>query len=406
MPEITVRPATTDDLDTIAHLRSLGFGGDEAEVRTNLENNPRYNYRHIVMADIEGQSVGTACVFPTQMWLSGVPVEMGAVAGVTTHPNHRNKGVFAAMMRYLIDRMAHEELAISALFPASHAIYQKFGYAPAAIWQAYSIKPENLLLFTGANQVRPFEPTDLPTIRSIYRGGQLSRADGRLTRLTAWWDSLVSEKNRTGNNYIVVYDDEGVEGYLKYTITDEKVLKVREMLVYSDAAYRGLWSYMAAQPDVVSIDYIAPADEPVFHLLNIPGDSHGGNRGWIFDDIYHGTSTFMLRIVNVVEALTSRFYPQDMMGNRILKIYDPQIPANEKPIKFRLVDGRPETEPAEDQTPQIETDMVTFSQIFCGFLSPEKARGLGKLQTDDESVSWLSKAMKTRPLYIHHGDWF
>ncbi|MFQ5577834.1 MAG: enhanced intracellular survival protein Eis [Anaerolineae bacterium] len=404
--EITVRQAAADDLDAIAHLKSIGFGRGITAARADLETNPRYSPRDFVLAEINGQPVGTGCAFATQMWLSGVPLQMGAVAGVTTHPNYRNRGVCRAMMEYLVAKMARDGMAISALFPIAHSIYQKLGYAAAAVWHAYSIKPDNLPPLPEKEHVRPFEPDDLPALRSIYRGSELSQADGRLTRSTAWWERLVSDKYRTGSNHIVVFDDGGVEGYLKYTVTADNILDVAEMFVYSDAAYRGLWGHMAARPGITAIACLTPANDPLFHLLNTPADSQGGNRGWVFDDIFHATSSFMLRIIDLPEALTSRFYPHNMMGNRVLKIHDPHIPANQTPLRFRIVDGRPETQPAGNNPPQIETDIGTFSQIFCGFLLPEQARRLKRLHADDETVAWLGKAMATRPLYIQPGDWF
>ncbi len=402
--EIIVRPAKTSDLDAVARLHTLAWGGDEPERRSFVESNPRYSYRNIVTATLNGETVGAACAFPTQMWLSGVPVQMSAVGSVVTHPDHRRKGVFKAMMEYLLHRMAQEGVAVSALFPASHDLYQQFSYAAAANWHAYNIEANNLPAFAEAEAVRPFEMEDLPVIRSIYRGGQLSQNDGRLSRSNSWWDHLVSEKYRSGNKRIVVYDADGVEGYLKYTL-NENTLHVNEMLVSDDAAWRGLWGFLAAQ-SVQAIEYVAPPDDPIFHLLKVPADHHGGNRGWIFNDIYHTTSSFMLRIIDLTEALTSRFYPQNMMGNRVLKIHDPLIPANSQLVNFRIVDGRPDTLPVDAQPPQIESDIATFSQIFCGYLSPETARKLGKLQADDESAAWLGKAMALKPLYIHSGDWF
>ncbi|HEY85157.1 MAG TPA: GNAT family N-acetyltransferase [Chloroflexi bacterium] len=404
--EIIVKPAKISDLDTVARLRALAFGGNEIEARTYVESNPRYNYRHIVVADLDGETVGTACAFPTQMWLSGVPVQMGAVGGVVTHPDHRRKGVFKAMMETLLNRMAQEGAAVSALFPASHDLYQQFSYAAAANWRAYNIEAKNLPPFAEAEAVRPFEMEDLPTIRSIYRGGELSQNDGRLSRANSWWDHLVSKKYRSGDKHIVVYDADGVEGYLKYTLGEKNTLRVDEMLVSDDAAYRGLWGFIAAQPNIQTIEYVAPPEDPIFHLLKVPTDRHGGNRGWIFNDIYHATASFMLRIIDLTEALTSRFYPQNMMGNRILKIHDPHIPSNSQLVNFRIVDGRPDTLPVDAQPPQIESDIATFSQIFCGYLSPETARKLGKLKADDESAAWLGKAMALKPLYIHSGDWF
>ena len=405
--EIIVRPARITDLDTVARLHTLAWGGSEAETRAFIESNPRYNYRHIVTADLDGETVGTAGAFPTQMWLSGVPVQMGAVGGVVTHPDHRRKGVFKAMMKYLLRRMAQEGAAISALFPASHTLYRQFSYAAAANWRAYTLMPANLPAFAEADAVRPFEMEDLPVIRSIYRGGQLSQNDGRLSRSNSWWNHLVSEKYRRDNKHIVVYDAEGVEGYLKYTLGAENTLRVDEMLVSDDAAWRGLWGFLAAQ-SAQSIEYLAPPDDSLLHLPKEPASAGNSNGWWMpdFQEVYRATTSFMLRIIDLKEALTSRFYPQNMMGNRVLKIHDPLISANNQLVNFRIVDGRPDTLPVDSQPPQIESDIATFSQIFCGYLSPETARKLGKLQADDESVDWLGKAMALKPLYIHSGDWF
>jgi len=405
--EIIVRQATNDDLDTIGQIMAAGFGGDASQWRANLEGNPRYGVNNMVIAEIDGQPVGNATSFSTQMWLSGVPLQMGAVADVVTLPAFQNQGVASTMMQHLLQKMADQGMAISVLFPASYGIYSRCGYADAAVWHAYSIEPNNVIITSEAEQVRPFVDDDLATIRSLYRGSQLSQADGRLTRSNAWWDSLVTLPHRTGPNHIVVYDgDMGMEGYLKYSLTEDKGLKVREMFVHSDAAYRGLWSHLAGQPDVTRIEYLASADDPILHLLKEPRDSAGGNRGWIFNDIYHATSATMLRIIDLSEALTSRFYPHNMMGNRVIQLSDPNLSANQELINFRIVDGRPDIIPVEGQPPQIESDVATFSQVFCGFLSPEMARRLGKLQADDDTIEWLSKAMATKPLFIHADDWF
>jgi hypothetical protein len=95
-----------------------------------------------------------------------------------------------------------------------------------------------------------------------------------------------------------------------------------------------------------------------------------------------------------------------MMGNRVLKVHDPKIPQNEAPINFRIVDGRPDILPIEGKEPDLETDIVTFSQIYCGFLPPDTARRLGRLKADDDTIAWIERAMRTNPLYIHPGDWF
>jgi hypothetical protein len=95
-----------------------------------------------------------------------------------------------------------------------------------------------------------------------------------------------------------------------------------------------------------------------------------------------------------------------MSGERAIKLTDPHIPTNEEPLIFRLVDGRAETRPAENRKPDLETDIGSFSQILCGYLTPLDARRLGRLQADEDTCSWLNQALVDSPLYIQSGDWF
>jgi predicted acetyltransferase len=114
----------------------------------------------------------------------------------------------------------------------------------------------------------------------------------------------------------------------------------------------------------------------------------------------------MGRIINLPLALTTRFYTRGLSGERVIRVKDPLIPTNEAPILFRLVDGRAETRAADGRSPQIETDITTLTQVMCGYLSPQDARRLGRLQTDEDTCSWLAKAIVDSPLYIQAGDWF
>ena len=153
--EITVRPATTADLDRIAHIRAMAFEGDQASIRAGLDDNPRYNHSHYVLAEMDGRPVGTAAAFPTQMWISGVPIQMGAVADVATLPDYQNRGVATAMMERLLKNLAGDGVAISVLFPGVQGLYRRLGYADAAVWHDYSLAPGNVPAFEEGQQCSP-----------------------------------------------------------------------------------------------------------------------------------------------------------------------------------------------------------------------------------------------------------
>jgi predicted acetyltransferase len=402
---VTIRPILPDELEAVAYVRAVGFGAETEKVLAVLQNNPRYNFSHVIVAEYEGEIIGSTTIIPAQMWLSGVPVNVGAVSGVTVLPKFRKQGVAARMMEFAIVRMFADGRALSVLFPSSQKYYRQFGYGTIGDLHAYRINPNNLTVSTEGHRVRPFTPDDLRIMRVIYKG-QLTWHNGWFTRSNEWWDRIIKRWPK-----IIVYDNDGmIEGYYSYEVktakSGERVLHIKEFFAAEDEAYRGLISYLAVQNEADVIEYLAPPDMPLRHSMHQPREDHAQNRGWIFNDLCHITPGVMGRIINLPSALTTRFYTRGVSGERVLKMTDPLIPTNEEPLVFRLVDGRAETKPADSREPQIETDIVTFSQVLCGYLKATDARRLGRFNASDDTCAWLDKIIVDTPLYIQAGDWF
>ena len=402
---VIVRPAAAGDLATIAQLRAEGFGGTEERALNHIKNNPRYDIEHMIVAEYEYNVVGTGTAFPAKMWLSGVPLDVGAVAAITVLPKYQNMGIAAKIMRFLIARMHQQEQALSLLFPFSHKYYSQFGYGTVSDLYAYRIDPNNLIVSEKGHNVRPFTLDDLPVIRVLYKG-QLTWRNGWFTRSNEWWDKIISEWPK-----IMVYDDgDMVGGFFSYEISTQqdgtRVLQIKEFFAAEPEALQGLVSYLGAQSTADVIEYLAPADTPLRHCLRQPIAVDAKNRGWIFNDLCHITPGPMARIITLPKALTTRFYTRGMSGVKVFKVSDPLIPANEAPLAFRLVDGRAETHPAENHTPDIETDITTLTQVLCGYMKAMDAYRLGRFKTSEDTASWIDKIFVDSPLYIQAGDWF
>jgi predicted acetyltransferase len=395
-----------DEMEAVAHVRAIGFGGDKERALKALQTNPRYNSSHIIVADYEGQIVGTATVFPAQMWLSGVPVSVGAIAGVTVLPEFRQSGVAAKLMNFLVLRSFNEGYALSVLFPFSHKYYQQFGYRTVSDMHVYRFHRQNLnITAEESRQVRPFAPDDLRMMRVMYKG-QLTWHNGWLTRSEAWWDRLIQSWPN-----LMVFDNNGmIDGYYAYKIkvneNNEPVLNIKELFAADGLAYRALVGHLAVQNEADIIQYLAPADTLLRHSLRQPIAHNAQNHGWIFNDLCYVTPGPMARIINLPKALTSRFYTRGMSGERVFRVADPLIPANEAPLTFRLVDGRAETKAAADAKIQVETDIATLSQILCGYMKAIDAYRLGLLNASEDTCTWLDKIIVDSPLYVQPGDWF
>ncbi|HRV91475.1 MAG TPA: GNAT family N-acetyltransferase [Anaerolineae bacterium] len=403
---VIVRPAQSNEEEIIAQIRAIGFGHDKNKTLAALRSDPRYDLSDVLVAEFGGKVVGTATVFPAKMWLSGVPVKVGAVAGVSVLPEFRRKGIGAKMMRFAILRAYSDRQAMSALFPFSHKYYNKFDYKTVGDLHAYMLHRTNIMAtYTGPGQVRPFHPNDLRIIRVMYKG-QMTWHNGWFTRTDAWWDKLIKSWSK-----IVVFDHDGmIEGYIAYDLRtnskNESVLHIKEMFAPEGPAYQALSSYLATQTEADVIEYLAPPNTLLRHSLRQPVAHNAQNRGWLFNDLCHITPGPVARIIHVPEAFTARFYTRGMSGERVFKITDPLLPANEEPIRFRLVDGRPETQLASDAKIQVETDIGTLTQVLCGYLKAKDANLLGRFKASEDTCSWLDQIIADSPLYIQGGDWF
>lgn len=406
LDDVTIRPIQPDELPAVAAMRAAGFGTNPEQTLVRMQNNPRYNASHVLVAEHAGALVGTGTVFPAQMWLSGVPMDVGAVAGVTVPTDYRQNGIAAKLMRHAISQMYANGRALSALFPFSHQYYGGLGYGTIGDLHAYSFTPGNVAVTGTTVNVRAFEPGDLPMMRAVYKG-QMTWHNGWFTRSNDWWANIVERWPQ-----IMVYDNDGfIDGYFIYQTSSSgdggRVLEIKEFFSAEPEAYQGLMGWLAAMPDIDRIDYMAPADTPLRNSLVQPYAAGGQNRGWIFNDLCHVTPGPMGRIINLAKAFTTRFYTRGVSGELTFKVTDPLIPANEEPIVFRLVDGRAETRPAEGNlSAAIETDITTLTQILCGYMKAVDARKLGRFATDEDTCSWLDKIIVDSPLFIQAGDWF
>jgi len=402
---VTIRPMQPQELDDVANLRLVGFGGEQEQAKIRLQENPRYDFSHIFVAEHNGQLVGTATVFPAKMWLSGVPLSVGAVAGVAVLPEFRNNGIAAKLMTASILDMHAQEHALSALYPFSHSYYHRFNYATISDLHVYRISPDNIAITGNVENVRPFVPDDLPMLRATYKG-QLTWHNGWFTRNNEWWDKIVER----WLNFMVFDNDGWIEGYFSYFYSTDKdgnkIMAIKEFFAAEPEAYQAMMGYLAQQNIVDIIEFLAPSDTLLRHSLKEPVAYDALNRSWIFNDLCHVTAGPMGRIINLHKALTTRFYTRGMSGERVFKVTDPIISVNEAPFVFRLVDGRAETRPAHGKAIQVETDIATLTQVMCGYMKAKDARLLGRFRTDEDTASWLDQIIVDTPLNIQAGDWF
>jgi predicted acetyltransferase len=153
------------------------------------------------------------------------------------------------------------------------------------------------------------------------------------------------------------------------------------------------------------VRFLAPADYPLHLFLKEPRER--GYRRLFFE--YKSFSTvasgFMLRVINVRDALSRLKHSTESPADVVMKINDGNLPPNSRP--FNLHVHRGETAIDETRLPvQFEADIEAFSQIYSGFLKPSDAVKYGFASGDAEVLPKLDELFRAPSPFIYQFDIF
>lgn len=410
------RGITEAEIPVAAEIQSRAFRTQVENYLTNYREGGRYDWRAVrVLENQEGRPVAALSLFERMMSLNGGEIAAGLIASVGVPPEERRRGYANRLMRGALEELYEQQIPVSLLFPFSTAFYRRLGYALVNLNWFLDIPPRYLPDFPERLAVRRALPDDDGAIRACYeRAREQPRHNGWLRRTSWEWEKRVAGPERE----VVVYPADGtIEGYLVYTLTPDfqqsiTTVKVIEWVSATDGAWRGLTGFLSTLGDQVrAIAYNAPRGSPLVLALQEPYSEGGRSAEFVFYQVARLVSGFMLRVVHLPRALQTRRFPATVTGEILLRVDDAQLPANAEALRVRFANGAAEVAPADGSFQRgkpgtVETDIATFSQLFCGFASAEAARTTGHLQADDSTCALLTSAFAAAPLYLHRADWF
>ena len=113
---------------------------------------------------------GVYAVYPLTLVVPGAdagttPVPCAGLSWVGVHPDHRRRGVLAAMMRHHLEQVHEEEgTFVSALHASEPAIYGRFGYGSASLEQEVKLGRGTTLTAPGLDDEAATVTTQLTTL--------------------------------------------------------------------------------------------------------------------------------------------------------------------------------------------------------------------------------------------------
>jgi len=239
-----------------------------------------------------------------ESWFGGRAVPTAGIAGVTVGAEHRGAGLLSGLFDEMLSAVRGEGAVISTLYPTAPAIYRGFGY---------ELVGELLSLRIPLASLATIRPVDGVTLR------RASADDGVAIRST--YDLWATQQNgpltRRGVSFPAT-DDELIDAFTGITLACSAggevlgyamwnrnsgyagtgVIDVEDLVALTPAAGAALLRFFGGFSSVVAhIDLETSGLDPA--LFALPHNS------WT----QHGRHQYMLRLLDVPDALARRSYP-------------------------------------------------------------------------------------------------
>jgi predicted acetyltransferase len=367
------------ELEALAPILAWAFA---TSVQDSLNWLTRAGLEHVRIVYSADRVVAGLVEIPMGQWFGGKSVPMLGVAGVATAPEARGQGLALALMRELLAEARSRKFALSALYPATIALYRKAGYELAGAYCRFTLPLKDCPQPRSALALRSATPEDDAAIERLYRTVASAR-NGYLDRGPYVW-SRVRAPHGEPARVLVVEGSAGIEGYV--ALNQKRREGIHHDLVLNDLV--GVTADAMARLLRFLSDHRTTADKAVWYggaadarLFAFP------ERSFEAEVQTH----WMLRLVDVASALLARGYP-DVTAELDLLVHDDVLAANSARYRLRLRDGTPDLDvaPSGDGA-AARLDVRALTALYSGVVTPAELVHAGMLSADARTLAALGR---------------
>ena len=315
-----------------------------------------------------------------QMWGGGVVSAVG-YAGVAIAAEARGLGLAKTLMLETM-REASRHAAIALLYPSTLHLYRAVGFetggqalrmeAPISAF----VRGDSSLAMTRFESQKLTYPssTESKLARALY-AERSAKWNGQLARNESIWLRIAAPKDVTAHAYFFG-DLENPEGYVVYTQPCTAALHfdiaVRDLVITTPRAASRWAGFLHAQRALAgNVFWTSGGACPMVAMLDAPQAKVVEHAQW------------MLRILDVQEALTTRGYAHD--GEACFALQDAVMPSNSGAFRLRVNDGVGHLERiAKGGVPLV--DVRALGALFSGSHAPETLRLMGLVACENEEA--------------------
>ncbi|WP_013321965.1 GNAT family N-acetyltransferase [Gloeothece verrucosa] len=361
------------DEQTVVTLVAQCFGASLEESQDYVNNLGKESFR-ILCQDQE--VLGSLGIYQMGQWYEGTRVPMAGIAAVGIAPQHRGRGVAYELVRQMVLELYQLKTPISVLYPATQVLYRKVGYEQGGSYCNWELPTAGLKLNDFELPISSVSPASDEIFKDIYsRKAQAN--NGNLDRHQALWQNILKAPEKEPIYAYLLGDKNQPEGYAIFTQhrhSDQFILSLKDWAVLTDRAAKRFWSFIAAhRSQITHVRWRGGLLEPSLLLLPEQTAKITDRMQW------------MLRIVDLPNALTKRGYPPALEAELHLEVTDDLLAANNGRFCLKIAQGQAEVSPGGKGEFQI--DIRGLASLYTGFMSAYQLQLTGYLKATPASLA-------------------
>lgn len=363
-------------------MRCYAHGTDDLALYVQrLRDDKRVKPGDFLLAERDGEPIGTATSIAFTMWARGGPVPCQGVAYVGTIKTQRRKGGIATLIMNETLRAARERsFVVSALMPFRGSYYERFGYGFVERRQDWTL-PMGVLPKGDFDDVRFYRPDDFAGLVH-FKQDVTHRTHGDIERTQAEWERTLSLAQ---SGHVVI--DRAPGGAIRSYMAFEHVhnngpdtVRVTEAIYQDVPALRRLLHFLSSLRDQYSdVKIVLPADLRLNLLLAETQMTHRANRNHPTPEA-RPFNRMQVRVLDHAKLLAAMTLPAAAKGSVTVAIHEAEGGVTK--LAIDIVDGRATTR-ATEASPQVELPDRVWAPVVFGDLNASEAHRLGLLTTTE-----------------------
>ncbi len=330
-------------------------------------------HEHMRVVRGAGRAVAGMSIIPMGHYFGGQSVRAGGITAVGVAPEQRGSGVGLWMLQQSLHELHRQAVPIASLYPATTAFYRRSGFERAAQRLLYDVPLAAIGVRDYTLEAAPAGPDEYPIIKQLY-AQQAARGTAFIDRPAFYWDDILEPKDKRIYKFIVRHA--GVpEGYVVFSHASwGESLRVSDIVALTPAAGRRLLTLLADHRSIIETLRLpgGPNDTLLFLLAE-----QKQKVSWSLD--------LMLRIVDLVGALSARGYPAGVSAELQLDVRDELLPWNNGRFVLNVADRRARV--CSGGAGGLSMHVRDLATLYSGYMTPQELRAAGSLEGSEADLA-------------------